>query len=93
MKNVFRYPLIFYCKIKTKSKISKNTIINKKTKLGGMNKINNANVSSSEIGFGTYILSGNFSNCLIGKFCSIGQNISIVDADHPIDYISSYPGF
>ena len=58
-----------------------------------MNKIVKANVSSSDIGFGTYILSGNFSICQIGSFCSIGQNISVIDGDHPIDFALSYPGF
>lgn len=93
MKNIIRLPLIMYYRAKTKSKISMRTIINNKTKLGGMNKIEKANVSSSDIGFGTYLLSGNFDNCSIGSFCSIGQNVSIVDADHPIGFVSSYPGF
>ncbi|MEZ9027553.1 CatB-related O-acetyltransferase [Vibrio cyclitrophicus] len=52
-------------------------------------------VSNSKIGFGTYI----GKNCeikfsTIGKFCSIGNNITLVSNNHPVkNYVSTHPAF
>ena len=67
--------------------------MSKSTLLEGFNKIGPANISSTEIGFGSYIISGNAVNGKIGRFCSIGHNFQIINADHPINFVSSYPGF
>ena len=49
---------------------------------------------SSKIGYGLYI----GRNCVlshtsIGKYCSIGANISVVSASHPTSFISTPPAF
>lgn len=65
------------------------------TMLEGYNVIGkNVNVSSSKVGLGTII--GNNSQlfkCKIGRFCSIGSNICVVSATHPIDFVSTNPCF
>ena len=51
--------------------------------------------ASSSLGYGSYV--GNhdeFSHCKIGRFCSIGSNVRVVSADHPIGIcVSSHPAF
>jgi len=78
---------------KTKSKISFYAILNRKTVLEGRNKIGNANIKDSFFGYGSYIVSGNLSNCSVGRFCSIGNNVNIITANHPIHFVSTFPGF
>lgn len=65
------------------------------TKLEGYNVINDGvNVNKSVVGFGTVIGGGtNLSNSLIGRFCSIAGGIHIVTPTHPLDMVSTYPGF
>ena len=75
------------------SKISSKCILNKETELEGFNKIGCVNIKSTKVGFGTYILGGYIPNSKIGRFTSIGNNISIKVATHPINYVSSFPGF
>jgi len=52
-------------------------------------------ISGSSLGYGTYI--GNnceLSNCIVGRFCSIGSNVRVVSATHPIDSnVSTHPAF
>lgn len=83
-------------KIKSKRKqckISIHCVSNSETFLEGYNKIGRANIRSSKIGFGTYILSGQLVGAKIGRFCSIGNNVVVLTATHPIDFISTFPGF
>lgn len=77
------------------SVVDVSVYFNDKTQLEGSNLIyGGASVSNSIIGFGTYINArSNLSNCNIGKFCSIGSNVAVVPSTHPIDFVSSYPGF
>ena len=78
---------------KTNSKISLRSGIDKNTFLEGKNKIGKVNICSSSIGFGSYILSGSLQNAKVGRFCSIGHNVKVVTATHPIEFVSSFPGF
>ena len=51
-------------------------------------------ICDSILGVGTYINSkSNLSHSKIGKFCSIGSNVTCVSATHPMKFVSSYPGF
>lgn len=54
----------------------------------------NSSVAYSKIGDYTYI-GGNckLQNCNIGKFCSIAPEVIIGMGIHPINHISTYPGF
>lgn len=77
-------------------RISPKAHFNNKTIFEGTNVINpGAWVSNSYIGYGTYICHGTkLPNCQIGKFCSIGQKVSIVTGNHPSSvFVSTNPMF
>lgn len=76
--------------------ISKSVVFTPKTKFENHIKIYpNTRILNSEIGFGTYIGSNSsFSNCVIGRFCSIASSSRIIYGSHPTSiYISSHPAF
>ena len=51
-------------------------------------------LSRTSMGYGSYTgFSCEFSNCKIGRFCSIGNLVRVVDSTHPTDMISTYPAF
>lgn len=78
---------------RTQSQISIRCVFNKNTILEGKNKIGNVNISDTLIGFGSYIIGGNAGNGIIGRFTSIGSNFKVIDADHPLNHVSTFPGF
>lgn len=88
-------------KIKENKKIFSNSCVHyssqytTNTMLGGGNVIyENVNIRNSIIGFASYIcVDSNLDNCVIGKFCSIACNVRVQCATHPINYVSTYPGF
>ena len=67
----------------------------KNAKFEGANVIQNeVDVSNSHIGYGTVIGSKTkLTNSLIGRFCSIACNVHVVTATHPLNFVSTYPGF
>ena len=63
---------------------------------GGANIVyEDAIVSNSRIGYGTYIGGGcKLDKVEIGKYCSFGENIKVISAAHPSDTIAStHPAF
>lgn len=51
-------------------------------------------LSHTSLGYGSYIgFSSEFSNCQVGKYSSIGNNVRVVSANHPTDMVSTYPAF
>lgn len=79
----------------TTSLVNLSCVYDDLTKLDGNNVVgSNVNISSSIVGLGTLI--GNNSqlrNCKVGKFCSIGSNVSVVSATHPTHFVSTNPCF
>lgn len=73
--------------------ISYDATVNNKTILEGCNKIGNVDISNTTIGFGTYILSGRIVCSKIGKYCSIGNDVRVISDTHPINFVSTHPGF
>jgi len=76
--------------------IANSSLINKETMLSGSNSIGpNSAVFSSKIGFGTYIgCDCNLSNCEIGNYSSIGNNIVVLANNHPVSgFVSTHPAF
>lgn len=76
--------------------IGKNVRFNKKTNFEGYNAIyDNADISSSGIGRGTYVS----RDCIlksskIGRFCSIAPEVRIMIGNHPVGKnISTHPSF
>lgn len=61
----------------------------------GHNKIgSNSIMIGSLIGFGTYCgINTNLSKCKIGRYCSIGSNIGIINITHPVNFVSTHPTF
>lgn len=87
---------------KKKLKICKKVILEKRVKFTlnsffeGKNKINkNSIIDNSKIGFATYI--GHdcvFTNTTIGKYCSIANNVKVINATHPTNkFVSTHPAF
>jgi len=88
-----------YCKLynlkKTNVRIGKKTNI-ENTKFESYIKIyNNCNISNSYIGIGTYIShNAILPNSKIGRFCSIGPNVTIAIGNHPCStFVSTHPAF
>jgi acetyltransferase-like isoleucine patch superfamily enzyme len=71
------------------------TIANNKCDFGKDIKIHEHSIiSSSKIDSYTYIGGNSFiKNSTIGKFCSIAPEVRIGLGIHPVEYISTYPGF
>lgn len=65
------------------------------TKLEGMNKVGfNTNIMRSTVGLCTNIGQNSYlPNCLIGRYSSISSDVIVIEYTHPIDFVSTYPGF
>jgi acetyltransferase-like isoleucine patch superfamily enzyme len=76
--------------------ISNSTLINRNTTLSGSNSIGPySTILNSSIGFGTYIgRDCDLSNCEIGNYSSIGNNIVVLTNNHPVSgFVSTHPAF
>lgn len=79
-----------------KCKFHPSAVILKDCHFEGHNAIgDHTYLSGSSFGYGSYTgFRCEFSNCKIGRFCSIGSNIRVVAATHPLDgFISLHPAF
>lgn len=90
LKKIWR----FYSKIKLRSKqviIAPNVLFNNKTYFEGCNKVfKNTCVSSSRIGYGTYIgEDSQLALSSIGRYCSIANHVSVIRGTHPTRIIVS----
>ena len=75
--------------------IGRNTIVSQSS-FEGFNKIyQNTHFINSEIGKGSYIgKNGRFKNVIIGRYCSIGNEVTVVTSTHPSDtFVSTHPAF
>lgn len=60
----------------------------------GCNKIGNFASFKGRIGFGSYIGSNSSVMGVIGRYCSIADNVKFIDATHPVNtFVSTHPGF
>lgn len=77
------------------SLVDLNCAFDDSTVLEGYNVVGKqVNICSTNIGLGTIIGNNNqLSKCKIGKFCSIGSNVSVVSTTHPITFVSTSPCF
>ena len=81
---------------KTKSIMKQHTYVNKGTVLRGRNFIGKGSVlTNTDFGYGSYIsVNGDLSNAKVGKYCSIGPNLSSVGGNHPLkNVVSIHPAF
>lgn len=69
--------------------VSMDSVLDKGVKI-----LQSARIGNCKIGRYSYIgINSNFSNTNIGSFCSIGPDVLCGLGDHPIDFVSTYPGF
>lgn len=79
-----------------KSRISSSAIVLRGCSFEGHNSVgNNTYLSGTSFGYGSFVGFGcEFSNCKIGRYCSLGSNIRVVSATHPTNgFISTHPAF
>lgn len=98
MRRILKYFITLCYRLKNlgKSRISSSAIILRGCQLEGHNSVgNNTYLSGTSLGYGSFMGFGDeFSNCKIGRFCSIGSNIRVVSATHPVKgFISTHPAF
>lgn len=60
----------------------------------GVKILKNANLGNCKVDKFTYIgVNSNFSNTIIGSYCSIGPDVICGLGTHPTNFVSTYPGF
>lgn len=98
MRRLLKYLITFYYKIINlrKGRISSSAIVLRKCHFEGNNAVgDNTYLSGTSFGYGSYVGFGcEFSNCKIGKYCSLGSNVRVVSATHPVSgFVSTHPAF
>lgn len=92
---VVKYPNKIKLRINS-CKLASGVLVNEETKCEGRTKIySNTNIIGAYIGYGSYIAANSdFSNCRIGRYCSIGSCSKIVTGTHPSHtWVSTHPAF
>ena len=82
--------------LKTKSIMKQKSYVNKGTVLRGKNFVGkNSVLTNVDLGFGSYVSSNaDLSNAKVGKYCSIGPNLSSIGGNHPLNHHkSTHPAF
>ena len=76
--------------IKRNSFLSENSLVEHNIVIS-----ENCNIINTEIGYATYIGKGCYINSAsIGRFCSIGKNVSVIRGKHPTSiFVSTHPAF
>lgn len=93
MKNLLR---LIYHKIKhPKARIAFSSMVSKNTVLGNYtNVLAQSKLGSCKIGDYTYIgTSCTFERTKVGKFTSVGPQVMCGMGTHPLNFVSTYPGF
>ena len=98
MRRIIKFFITVIYKIRFAGKCKINALTNiilRNCCFAGNNCLgNHTYLSNTSLDFCSYIGFGcEFSNCTIGKYCSIGNNVRVVSANHPVDMVSSYPAF
>lgn len=96
IKKIYNFAIEVVCKLKLRfagNFVGMRSRVNKSTKFEGRCVIYEADVRFSEIGFGSYVGSGILRECSIGRFTSIGNNVNVISATHPMNFVSTFPGF
>ncbi len=61
---------------------------------GNNGVLNNCNIMDCNVGYASFFGSNcKFYYTKVGKYCSIGSNVNIFAAKHPLNYVSSHPLF
>lgn len=95
-KKLIRATLILYLNYIKNSKIYFSANLNHKTKLEGRNTLHPKSIlNGSEIGFASFVGPNSLlPNCKIGRYCSIANNVEVINYTHPSsDFASTHPAF
>lgn len=95
LKFFYRFILSVFLRLKN-ARVSPLALFNHKTIFEGHNVIHKGSVvSNSRIGRNTFVGKGSFlPNCLIGRFCSIAEDVRVISLTHPSSvYVSTSPSF
>lgn len=82
--------------LRTHSVLKQKTYINQGTVLAGKNYLGkNTYLSNVKLGFGSYVSDrGMLKNTIIGKYTSIGTDVSCISGKHPIcEHVAMHPAF
>lgn len=81
--------------IRTGSVMKQGTYVNNGTELCGYNFLDrDVKLSNVSLGYGSYVSRNSImNNTEIGKYTSIGCDVRTVLGTHPMNYLSTYPGF
>lgn len=98
MANIGKYMIkkikFYYISKIKKVRIGRNCKIGFNSVLEGKNRINNRTNFSGKLGYASYLGENCNINGLIGKYCSIGSNVTTVSGKHPTsDFVSTHPAF
>lgn len=91
MTSIYKIKYINRCRISACS-----SIVLRGCRFEGKNSIGNGTyLSTTSLGYGSYTGKHcEFSGSKIGRFCSIGSNVRVVSANHPIDVnVATHPAF
>lgn len=98
MKNIARK---FYYLIKAicinitnrKVRVSLTSMVKPKSIFMGYNRVSSNTYFHGLIGKNSYIGKNSVIDAYIGNYCSIGSNVLIITANHPISFVSTSPVF
>lgn len=80
-------------KLNKQNIVSYNSAVDEKTFLEGNNYIENASIKGTFMGAYSYCGKSYLNNCKIGRFTSISRDVVVVSPTHPLDFVSTFPGF
>lgn len=98
MNKLERFVVSTVAKIKYRKKcvVEQDAVVYGNCIFEGMNKISpGAHVTSTSLGYASYIGKNSiFSHAKIGRFCSIGDDVKLIRATHPVEgFVSTHPAF
>lgn len=98
MNSIQRFAVSTLAKIRYRKTciIERDAVVYGECSFEGNNKISpGAHVTSSRLGYASYIGKNSIINrAIIGRFCSIGDDVKLVSATHPIEgFASTHPAF
>ena len=88
---VMRYRLLEKenLQVSLSSGIGENVVFEGKNSVGA-----DTVLSNTYLGYGSYVCDdSNVSNCKIGRFCSISNNVLRASGSHPINFVTTHPAF
>lgn len=97
MKQFLKTLRTIVCSVKYKAqcRISPSAYVNGKCSFEGNNRVGRKTcLYSSHLGYGSYV--GNENNLIrvkVGRYCSLGNHIKVLQLTHPTNGISTHPAF